>query len=217
MHVVQRLGRRIRNCLSFPYSSLSTGTSVSCPSTVMMIGESGLLSWNPLTSFFGTGSSFHVFSVTTRRTICDETPKDLASKRRKCELGAIAYAARISRTSFQVNWCKCCFSPLALLPLATISLESISALPRNKWSGRTQQGVSQQWQTHLISGIGPLKATYETRCANIRSPSISISPYPPLFSASIHNQQPEFGSGIESSLIRFCSGVSKGRLSLARY
>lgn len=195
---------------------ISGSTSISHPSIMTMSGERGL-SWNPLTSVFGIGSSFQVFPLRTFRAVDCVTPKDLASEGRKRGLGPIAaYAARISRTSSQVSFAVRLFSPLGprltFRPLTIISTLLSACVPANRWLGRTQLGWSQWWQTHKPGGIGPRKAIHAARCARIWPLSTPIFPYPCLLSVPIHNQQPEFGSGHEPSLTRCCNNFRSVKL-----
>src|SRR6185369_7751368 len=64
------------------------------------------------------------------------------------------------------------------------------AVPRNKWSGFTQGGLSQRWQTKSPSGIGPYARNQETRCAPIPPPVRDTCPYPLLNKAPRQSQQP---------------------------
>jgi hypothetical protein len=48
------------------------------------------------------------------------------------------------------------FSFLAALPFSALSALFWETVPKNKWFGLTQAGLSQVWQTHSPSGIEPL-------------------------------------------------------------
>lgn len=50
-------------------------------------------------------------------------------------------------------------------PLATLSALLSATVPRNKWSGRTQIGLSQRWQTNIPPGMGPLWISQDKRWA----------------------------------------------------
>src|SRR6266487_3130792 len=62
-------------------------------------------------------------------------------------------------------------------------------VPRKRWSGRTQAGVSHLCKTHIPEGISPLYRKYATLCAPCNLPPSLKRPYPSPFFVACHNQQ----------------------------
>ena len=106
---------------------------------------------------------------------------------------------RISITSVTVSFLK-------RLPFAVASAMLSHCVPGNKWSGRTQAGLSQWW--HRNFSVQPTPMKYEARCALI-SFCVAIfhaTPYPFLRIFPVHNQHgPSSGlrCGVGPSLLTF--------------
>lgn len=75
-------------------------------------------------------------------------------------------------------------------------------VPRNKWSGLTQDGTSHVWQTCSPVGIGPLKYLYANRWAGSCPVSSLKAPYPQRAVPAVHSQQPDSVTGIYFSINR---------------
>lgn len=106
--------------------------------------------------------------------------------------------SRMSRTTALLRTELGRSSPLAYFrrPFEAQSRTLSACVPRNRWPGFTQDGLSQWWQTNSPSGIGPLVNCQETRWAyiSLRVPSVLDpalkAPYPVLNFPVCHSQQP---------------------------
>src|SRR5260221_10485022 len=70
-------------------------------------------------------------------------------------------------------------SPLACLPLATMSALLSATVPRNNCIGFVQDGVSQKWQARSPSCIAPSASCHAKRCTKKSLPPILRRPSPP--------------------------------------
>lgn len=98
---------------------------------------------------------------------------------------------RILFTSSHVSLARPCSSPLLWYerPLRSMSRVLSPCVPKNKWSGFTHGGLSQWWQTHC-SGLIPVCMNQAARWASQNDPANPRIPYPWLFFAPVHTQQP---------------------------
>jgi hypothetical protein len=62
--------------------------------------------------------------------------------------------------------------------LFRVSSTLSARVPRKRWSGRMQGGVSQRWSTQSPPGMGPRHSVHDRRCASHTCPAIRIPPYP---------------------------------------
>lgn len=131
--------------------------------------------------------------LTTLRTVFFETPCSSASDCK--EIPPAEYRARIATTASRVSFAFGCSSPLGgpprALPFATMSETFSACVPRNRWAGFTQGGLSQTWQTAMPLGIGPFTSSQESRWARINPtsrPPLCNTPYPPWVCAPCHSQ-----------------------------
>lgn len=110
---------------------------------------------------------FQTFRRTMTEIVVCHTSYACPSWRR---LSPSLYRRLISRMSSAVKrarqWTspKCCGIG-APRPLARISSRFARCVPRKRWSGRTQSGLSQVWQTFKPSGIGPCVKNHAIRLA----------------------------------------------------
>ena len=133
----------------------------------------------------------------------------------------VQYSARSLTTSAAVNFAIPLRSPRGILsgcvtdpwvlpcaarPFTAISLLLSSEHPRNKWLGRTQEGVSQWWQISRLGGIGPYVISQESRCAEnsrrlVFQPPVLSTPYPPRRFLPVHSQQVSVFDTINQNLL----------------
>ena len=147
----------------------------------------------------------HVRPVTIPATAYFATPKRFASAVRpkpRCPKCALL-SFRISSTISQDNFAFGCCSPLGAnecpigrppreRPLLCRSALLSCWVPRNRWFGFTQGGLSQRCKTLSPGGIAPFASTQATRCARLRKPfgDCHLSrPYPNASQRPNHRQQ----------------------------
>ena len=96
-------------------------------------------------------------------------------------------------------------------PFAMLSRTFSARVPRNKWSGRTQGGLSHVWQTCISSGIAPNIASHAKRWAPVvrmrpRTASKNEKPaYPGDCVTRSNTQQPTAGCSTTRAQNRFTS------------
>lgn len=104
-------------------------------------------------------------------------------------------------------------------PLEIMSWVLSRLVPRNRWSGRTQGGLSHRWSTHRPTDIGPFAISHERRCAEmflgrkVAEPRVKM-PYPRRALAPRHSQHPSplmtFAQNL-SSIVVLCTSPMIGR------
>lgn len=117
----------------------------------------------------------------------------LAAKRRQL-VPPRAYSSRMAAAFSTVNTASPFRSPKTCPPRARpfshLSRLLSRTVPRKRWSGRIQGGLSQWWSTHSPSGIAPRASVHAYRCARQFLPFRRISPYPRALTAPVQTQHP---------------------------
>lgn len=75
--------------------------------------------------------------------------------------------------------------------LACRSTAFNTCVPANRWSGRTQPGVSHEWQTISSPDNSLPEMSHDTRCACAIAPANLNVPYPSRSFAPVHSQHSE--------------------------
>lgn len=165
---------------------------------------------------------FHDRRWMTMKIVPALTPYLLAIDR--C-LSPAAAAASISGIWCSFRRAVCTVSPLTIkhpfasLPLASISRVLSLWVPRKRWAGFTQPGLSHRCSTKSPGGISPLENSQETRCDRSGTLWADIMcPYPFLSRDPVHSQQPgpldtfsqnrsEINLDFATVILAFCSPV----------
>jgi hypothetical protein len=111
-------------------------------------------------------------------------------------------ACRISDASTLVSFARPWLSHFGWLERSFCSMSRTLSVcvPKNKWSGFTQNPLSHVWHTYSSPASMFLKSSKEALCARYDFPAMPTDPYRLQFAdAPIHSQQPE---GCFSTLAR---------------
>lgn len=121
----------------------------------------------------------------------------------------------ISATSLSDNLDRPFLTPLRSppLPLRTLSAALSLSVPRKRWSGRTQPGLSQLCRTSRPGGTGPLTNSHATLCAKKSLCPKPMRPYPSLILQASHSQQQGVLATLDQnrSISRTVSYLGRGR------